>query len=184
LPTEPVPELKHFESIETAIVKALKSKDSKAGAKSVKTAVKVMSRVVVNKDTIGQLQDQLSSNYGSVTQKVKLEAPAAPATPGFAASFVTPAKRGRPADTPGSLPSSSRPRMLPTPAGNDFTATPAETPDSLKYSAREEKFKVVSSMNEALAAAVPMDRKSSRCALQINRPSFFLFFFFSYVHTA
>ena len=167
LPTEPVPELKHFESIETAIVKALKSKDSKAGAKSVKTAVKVMSRVVVNKDTIGQLQDQLSSNYGSVTQKVKLEAPAAPATPGFAASFVTPAKRGRPADTPGSLPSSSRPRMLPTPAGNDFTATPAETPDSLKYSAREEKFKVVSSMNEALAAAVPMDRKSSRCETKL-----------------
>ena len=166
MPTAPFPELRHFESIESALKKALKDKDSKAAAKSGKTAVKVMSRVVVNKDTIGQLQNQLASNYGSVTQKIKLEAPAAPDTPSFN-SFVTPAKRGRPSDTPGSLPASSRPRMLPTPAGNDFMATPAETPESAKYSAREEKFKVISTMNEALAAAVPVDRKSSRCETKL-----------------
>jgi hypothetical protein len=166
LPTAPFPELRHFESIESALKKALKDKDSKASAKSGKTAVKVISRVVVNKDTIGQLQNQLASNYGSVTQKIKLEAPAAPDTPSFN-SFVTPAKRGRPSDTPGSLPASSRPRMLPTPAGNDFMATPAETPESAKYSAREEKFKVISTMNEALAAAVPVDCKSSRCETKL-----------------
>ena len=37
----------------------------------------------------------------------------------------------------------------------------------MKYSAREEKFKIVSTMNEALGAAEPLDRKSSRCEIKL-----------------
>jgi len=161
--TDPTPGLKHFEVIEMSIVKMLRDKDAKA-SKSHKTAVKHTNRIMVRKDTIGTLQDQLSTNYGAGTQKVKLEAP--PVTPG-ANAFVTPAKRGRPSDTPGSLPSSSRARMLPTPASKDFLSTPAETPDALKYSAREQKFTIMSSMNEALSAAEPMDHTSSRCEIKL-----------------
>lgn len=160
---EVTPEMKHFEGIEHVIIKALRDKDAKL-AKSSKTVAKSISRIVVTKDTVDQLQDQLASNYGAVTQKIKLEAP--PATPGFN-SFVTPAKRGRPVDTPGSLPTASRARVLPTPTSKDFLATPGETPDSMKYSAREEKFKIMSTMNEALGAAEPMEHSSSRCEIKL-----------------
>jgi len=74
---------------------------------------------------------------------------------------------GRPADTPSSLPSATRARMLPTPVSKDFMATPGETPDSLKYSAREQKLTVLSTMNDALAAAQPSDRASSRCEIKL-----------------
>jgi DNA polymerase alpha subunit B len=161
LQREALPDVKHFDSIENAMIKALRDKEAKL--KSAKTAVKVSTRVPIKKETIGILQDQLASNYGSGTQKVKLEAPSTP----VANSFVTPAKRARPLDTPSSLPSSSRPRMLPTPAGKDFLSTPAETPEAMKYSEREQKLKVLSSLNEALAPADPVDCKSSRCELKV-----------------
>lgn len=74
---------------------------------------------------------------------------------------------GRPMDTPSSLPSATRARMLPTPASKDFLNTPGETPESAKYSAREQKFTVVSTMNEALAAAEPMGRASARCETKL-----------------
>ena len=121
------PVIKHLEAIETAIIKTREAKEAKA-AKSVKTAIKSVPRMPhIKRESIGQLQDQLSTNYGSGTQKVKLEAP--PATP-VNNNFVTPAKRGRPTDTPGSLPSSSRVRILPTPASKDFAeVTTGETPD-------------------------------------------------------
>lgn len=159
------PVIKHLEAIETAIIKTREAKEAKA-AKSVKTAIKSVPRMPhIKRESIGQLQDQLSTNYGSGTQKVKLEAP--PATP-INNNFVTPAKRGRPTDTPGSLPSSSRVRILPTPASKDFAeVTTGETPDSIKYNVREEKFKVISTMNEALAAAAPLDCKSSRCEIKL-----------------
>lgn len=81
--------MKHFEGIESTILRALRDKEARARAK---TVMKPSARPVVNKETIGQLQDSLSTNYGTGTQKIKLEAPA-PATP-LQNSFVTPAKRG------------------------------------------------------------------------------------------
>lgn len=93
-----VPELKHFEGIESSMQRALRDKEARARAK---TVLKPSARPVIKKETIGQLQDNLSANYGTGAQKVKLEAPA-PATP-LANSFVTPAKRGMCHTPPGSM---------------------------------------------------------------------------------
>jgi len=74
---------------------------------------------------------------------------------------VPPKKRSHPSVA------STRARMLPTPGSKACLPTTGKTPDAKKYSARENKLTVVSSMNEALSAAEPKVLQSSRCEIQL-----------------
>ena len=73
-------------------------------------------------------------------------------------AFVPPKKRSHPSVA------STRARMLPTPGSKACLPT---TTDAKKYSARENKLTVVSSMNEALSAAEPKVLQSSRCEIKL-----------------
>jgi len=76
-------------------------------------------------------------------------------------AFVPPKKRSHPSVA------STRARMLPTPGSKACLPTTGKTTDAKKYSARENKLTVVSSMNEALSAAEPKVLQSSRCEIKL-----------------
>jgi len=142
------------------LMQAEKNLAKKASDSSRKASPGLSSCKVFTKESSNQLSAGLSSF--TATYGVQLQAPVV-----LQPQLMTPAKRSRGADTPNSRgPASSRQRILPhTPP----PATPAvnfETPETVKYANRLEKFEVTSTFNEALPAANVAERRSTpRCEI-------------------